>query len=75
MYLPLQPHSDSFTEEYAELFSSPAHWAFELTFSIIFDLIIIALIYGVIIKKIIIPRLRKKIHDEVDKEHGIEHHD
>lgn len=65
----------SFTEEFTELVSSPAHWLFELMFSVLFDLIIISLIYGVIIKKFLIPRLRKSIHAEIDREHGIEHTD
>lgn len=80
MNFPFEVHDShgagaSFTEEYLELLGSPAHWLFELTFSLIFDIIVIALIYGIVIKKIIIPRLRKKIHAEVDQEHGIAPHD
>lgn len=76
MNIPLEVHAAgaSFMEEFTELLSSPAHWAFELVFSLLFDIIIISLGYGVIIKRYIIPRLRKSIHDEIDKEHGIEHH-
>lgn len=68
-------HGGSFTEEFMELLNSPAHWAFELLFSILFDLVIITLLYGILIKKVIIPKLRKSIHDEIDKEHGITAHD
>jgi hypothetical protein len=67
-------HAD-FMTEFADLLSSPAHWAFELLFSVLFDLIVISLIYGIVIKKVIIPRLKKTLHDEIDKEHGITPHD
>lgn len=64
-----------FMTEFGELLSSPAHWAFELLFSVLFDLIVISLIYGIVIKKVIIPRLKKSLHDEIDKEHGHPQHD
>lgn len=67
-------HAD-FMTEFTELLSSPAHWAFELLFSVLFDLIVISLIYGFIIKRVIIPRLKKSLHDEIDKEHGIASHE
>lgn len=67
--------STDFLTEYVELLSNPAHWAFELTFSIIFDLLIIPIVYGIIIKKVIIPKLKKTLHDEIDKEHGLPPHD
>lgn len=65
----------TFWENFTHIASDPAHWAFELMFSIIFDVVIITLIYGVIIKKFIIPRLTKKIHDEIHEEHGTTHND
>jgi hypothetical protein len=77
MHIPFEVHEagTSFTQEYMELLSNPAHWLFELTFSIIFDFIVISLLYGIIIKKVIIPRLKKTLHDEIDKEHGVEAHE
>lgn len=66
-------HAPDFMTEFSELLSSPAHWAFELLFSVLFDLIVISLVYGIIIKKIIIPRLKKSLHEEIDREHGISH--
>lgn len=65
--------SADFMTEFTELLSSPAHWAFELLFSVLFDLIIISLVYGIVIKKVIIPRLKKSLHEEIDREHGISH--
>lgn len=75
---PLEAHAHEaadFMTEFTELLSSPAHWAFELVFSLLFDIIVISLIYGILIRKVIIPRLRKSLHDEIDKEHGIPKHD
>lgn len=62
-----------FWEEFLALLSDPAHLAFELVFSLVFDILIVTILYGIIIKKIIIPRLRKSIHEEIDREHGVEH--
>lgn len=74
--LELHAHESSdFFTEFGELLGSPAHWAFELLFSVLFDLIVISLIYGIVIKKFIIPRLKKTIHAEIDKEHGLPEHD
>lgn len=67
--------SQDFMTEFSELVSSPAHWAFELLFSVLFDIIVISIIYGIIIKKFIIPRLKKSIHEELDKEHKIAPHE
>ncbi len=66
-------HSENFWEDFIAIATDPAHLAFEFVFSIFFDLIIITLVYGVIVKKYVIPRLRKQIHKEIDAEHGIEH--
>lgn len=65
-------HGDAggFWEEYLQLLTDPAHLAYEVTFTILFDFIIIAFLYGVLVKKIIIPRLRKSIHAEIHAEHG-----
>jgi nucleoside permease NupC len=67
--------SSSFMAEFGELLSSPAHWAFELLFSVLFDLIVISLFYGILVKKVIIPRLKRTLHEEIDKEHGVPAHD
>lgn len=65
--------SAGFAEEFKEIFFSPAHWVFEAVFSVLFDFIVLTVIYGLIIKKFIIPRLRKSIHADIDREHGLEH--
>lgn len=62
-----------FWTEFIALLTDPAHLAFEFVFSIVFDFLIVTIIYGVIVKKVIIPRLRKSIHEEIDREHGMDH--
>lgn len=61
-------------EEYLHVVTDPAHIFAELTFTLVFDGVVIAFLYGVVFKKIILPRLRKEIHKEIDAEHGIEDH-
>lgn len=62
-----------FWEEFLGLLTDPAHLAFELVFTLVFDLLVVTVLYGIIVKKIIIPRLRKSIHEEIDREHGVDH--
>lgn len=60
-------------EEYWGLLTDPAHLLFELTFSLAFDILVVAVLWGILVKKVIIPRLRRDIHKEIDAEHGITH--
>jgi hypothetical protein len=53
----------------------PAHILAELFFTIVFDGVIIALLYGVVFKRFILPRLRRDIHRQIDAEHGVGHDD
>lgn len=57
------------------IFSDPSHIIAELGWTIIQDVVIIWLLYGTVFKKIILPRLRKEIHEEIDEEHNIKHDD
>jgi hypothetical protein len=57
------------------IFSDPSHIIAELGWTIIQDVVIIWLLYGTVFKKIILPRLRKEIHQEIDEEHNIIHED
>ena len=56
-----------------EIFSDPAHFIAEIGFSLIIDFVIIFLGYQLFIKKLVIPRLRKQIHKELDQELNIDH--
>ena len=56
-----------------EIFTDPSHILAELGWTIIQDVLIIGLLYGVVFKRVILPKLRKDIHKEIDAEHGIKH--
>jgi len=60
-------------ETWWDIFTDPKHIAAELGWTIIQDFVVLWLLYGVVFKKCILPKLTNKIHAEIDKEHGIEH--
>jgi uncharacterized membrane protein len=64
---------ESVWEHAWEIFTDPSHILAELGWTVIQDVLIIGVLYGVVFKKVILPRLRKDIHKEIDAEHGIEH--
>jgi len=66
-------HAGSFWDEFFHLASDPAHLLFELVFSLVFDVLIVSIIWGVVIKKVIIPKIKKDAHAQFDEEHGIQH--
>lgn len=66
-------HSGDFWTDFVSIATDPAHLLFEALFTIGFDGIVVALFWGVLIKKLILPKLRKDIHTEIDQEHGISH--
>ncbi len=55
------------------IFSDPSHIIAELGWTLIQDVVLIWLLYGTVWKKIILPRLRREIHKEIDEEHNIKH--
>lgn len=59
-------------QEAWNLITDPAHAITEIFYSVMFDLLIIPVTI-LAYKKIREPKLRKEIHQEIDKEHGIEH--
>lgn len=63
----------SILEEAFSIFSDPAHILAEVGWTLIQDVIIIWLFYGIVFKKIILPKLRRDIHTEIDEQHGINH--
>lgn len=60
-------------EEAWSIFTDSSHIIAELGWTIIQDVVIIWLLYGTVFKKIILPRLRREIHKEIDEEHNIKH--
>jgi len=57
------------------IFTDPSHILAELAWTLIQDVVLIWLLYGTVWKKMILPRLRREIHKEIDEEHNITHHD
>ena len=55
------------------IFTDPSHIIAELGCTIIQDVLVIWLAYGILFKKVILPRLRHEIHKEIDEEHNITH--
>ncbi len=53
----------------------PNHIIAELLFTIVFDGLVVALLWGIVFKRMILPRLRRDIHKEIDEQHGIDPHD
>lgn len=64
---------ESVWEHSWEIFTDPAHILAELGWTVIQDVLIIGLLYGLVFKRVILPKLRKDIHEEIDAEHGITH--
>jgi p-aminobenzoyl-glutamate transporter AbgT len=61
------------TETFLDIALDPNHILAELLWNLVFDGLVVAFLYGFIVKKVIIPRLRRDIHREIDNEHGIDH--
>lgn len=55
-----------------ELITEPAHAITEVFYSLLFDALIIPVTI-LIYRKLREPKLREEIHNEIDKEHGIDH--
>jgi hypothetical protein len=70
-----ESHTASWFSEYIAMLHDPAHILFEITLTIIFDFLIVYVGYKVVVKRFILPRLRKEIHAEIDREHELTHED
>ena len=46
----------------------PNHIIAELLFTIVFDGLVVALLWGIVFKRMILPRLRRDIHKEIDSQ-------
>ena len=63
---------ESVWQQAFELITEPAHAITEVFYSLLFDALLIPITI-LIYKKIREPKLRQEIHNEIDKEHGIDH--
>ena len=68
-------HTGTWLEEYFYIVTDPAHALAEVTFTLLFDFFIVFLIWGIIVNKVIIPKLKRDLHREIDTEHGVPEHD
>jgi hypothetical protein len=60
-------------ETWIDIVTDPNHIIAEIIINLVFDGLIIALGYGIIIKKIVMPALRKNVHKYIDQRHGVQH--
>jgi len=75
LFKDIHDHSGgSFWDEVWSVALDPAHIIAELIFTLVFDGLIIAVFYNLIFKKIILPKLRRDIHKDIDEAHGTEEH-
>jgi hypothetical protein len=63
------------SETFWDIALDPNHIMAEIVWNVIFDGVVVAFLYGVVFKKVILPKIRREIHREIDSEHGIEPHD
>jgi len=55
------------------IFTDPNHIVAELMWTVIQDVIIGWLLYRVVFKKFILPKITHKVHNEIDTAHGYNH--
>lgn len=55
------------------VFTDPAHIIAEVGFTIVMDGILLYLVYQLLFRKVLLPRLSNRIHSEIDAEHGVDH--
>jgi len=60
-------------ETWWDIFTDVNHILAELGWTLVQDVIIIGLLYNIVFKRIIVPKLKHQLHQEIDKEHGISH--
>lgn len=68
-----ETHTGSWFAEYISLLHDPSHWLFEITVTIVIDLVVLYFGYQLLWKKVILPKLRRDIHEEIDREHELTH--
>lgn len=56
-----------------EIFADPAHILAELGWTAIQDVLIIGVLYNLVFKRFVLPRIKNQLHEDIDREHGITH--
>lgn len=60
-------------ETWWEIFTDTNHILAELGWTIVQDVIIIGVLYNLVFKRMILPKIKRQVHEEIDREHGITH--
>lgn len=60
-------------ETWWSIATDPDHIIAELLWSLVFDVFFVAFLWGVVWKRLLLPKLRRDIHREIDAEHGVDH--
>lgn len=71
----LEIESGNLWQDFLSVAFDPAHILAELFFTIVFDGLVLAVLYQIVFKQLILPRLRRDIHRQIDEEHGLGHDD
>lgn len=66
-------HTDNILMDAWGIFTDPGHFIAEIWFTLVIDFVVIFLGYQLLVKRVVIPRLRKQIHQELDAELKINH--
>ena len=59
--------------EWLSVALDPNHIIAEALFTIVFDGVIVAFLYGLVWKRMVLPKLKHDIHTEIDKSHNYKH--
>ena len=69
-------HEDgTWWDQYLHLLQNPAHWIFEITVQVVIDLVILYFGYQILWKRVVLPKVRRDIHAEIDRDHDLIHDD
>ena len=60
-------------EEAWAIFTDPGHFLAEIGFTLVIDFVVLFLGYQLLFKRVLVPRLSKQIHKQLDAEMGINH--
>lgn len=71
----LEVEGGTIWQEFLSVAFDPAHILAELFFTIVFDGLVIAVLYQIVFKKLLLPRMCRDIHRQIDEEHGLGHDD
>jgi len=66
-------HTDSILLDAWNIFTDPGHFVAEIGFTLILDFVVLFLGYQLLVKRVLIPRLKKQIHRDLDAELGVDH--